>query len=426
MITQIPQSAERRDWFRVEFEATARLVRDVVAPAQLCNQPYIGLEHIGEGSLMLRGTGLARNTRSNKWSFQKGDILFGKLRPYFRKIIRAATDGVCSTDIWVVRPKRDVDPGFLFYLMASPAFVDHAVRGSEGTRMPRAKWEFVSRFRCELPSISEQRAIAHVLGTLDDKIELNRRMNKTLEAMAKAIFKDWFVDFGPVRAKLEGHEPYLPPEFWKLFPSRFTELSKGNIPVTWQKKFLGECFNLAMGQSPPGSSYNEVGHGLPFFQGKTDFGFRFPTNRRFCSAPSRIAQPGDTLVSVRAPVGDTNMAWERCCIGRGVAALRHVSKSESFTYYSIGALRGRIAEFEDSGTVFGAITRKQFETLKIIEPTPDAVRAFDELVGPIDRYIRHNIARSRNLTRIRDALIPKLVSGEVRLENAETVIGQLV
>ena len=180
---------------------------------------------------------------------------------------------------------------------------------------------------CETP----QRAIAHILGTLDDKIELNRRMNRTLEEMARAIYKDWFVDFGPVRAKLEGREPYLPPELWDLFPHRLVDSELGGIPEGWGVKALGDGFNLTMGQSPPGATYNDDGQGMPFFQGSSNFGFRFPGRSRFCTEPTREAKADDTLVSVRAPVGALNMAWERCCIGRGVAALRHKSGSSSPT-----------------------------------------------------------------------------------------------
>lgn len=110
-----------------------------------------------------------------------------------------------------------------------------------------------------------------VLSALDDKIELNRRMNETLEAMARAIFKDWFVDFGPTRAKMEGRAPYLAPDIWSLFPDRLDDEGK---PEGWIETTVGTEFNLTMGQSPPGETYNESGDGLPFFQGRTDFGFR--------------------------------------------------------------------------------------------------------------------------------------------------------
>ena len=143
-----------------------------------------------------------------------------------------------------------------------------------------------------------------------------------------------------------------------LFPDSFEDSELGKIPKGWEVKTLGECFSLTMGQSPPGSTYNDHGQGLPFFQGRTDFGFRFPENRKFCTAPTRVAQLGDTLVSVRAPVGDINMAWEQCCIGRGVASLRHKSASSSFTYYFAWAIQEKISVYEHTGTVFGAINKK--------------------------------------------------------------------
>jgi type I restriction enzyme S subunit len=201
------------EWRSERFARIAVLVRDTVRPSDAPRLPYIGLEHIGEGTLRLVGTGIAEDATSLKARFSAGDILFGKLRPYFRKVIRAPFDGICSTDIWVVRPQPGVDAGFLFYLMASHLFLEPVVRASEGTKMPRAKWEYAASLELPLPPLPEQRAIAHILGTLDDKIELNRRMSETLEAMARALFKAWFVDFEPVRAKYRGESatrPYKP------------------------------------------------------------------------------------------------------------------------------------------------------------------------------------------------------------------------
>jgi type I restriction enzyme S subunit len=194
------------------------------------------------------GFGSSDEVVSAKSRFRKGDILFGKLRPYFRKVIIAPFDGVCSTDIWVIRAKPGVDQKFLFYWMASSEFVEAATRASEGTKMPRAKWEFVERIEKLLPEEDEQRAIAEVLGSLDDKIALNRRMNQTLEALAQAIFKSWFIDFDPVRAKMEGRAPAgMDAEMAALFP----DAMDGDVPRGWGKGSLAEEFNLTMGQSPP-------------------------------------------------------------------------------------------------------------------------------------------------------------------------------
>ena len=212
----------------------------------------------------------------------------------------------------------------------------------------------------------------------------------------------------------------MDPNIAALFPDRFVDSELGPIPEGWEVKALGACFNLTMGQSPPGSTYNEQGEGLPFFQGSTDFRFRYPDNRRFCTAPARIAGPDDTLISVRAPVGDINMAWERCCIGRGLAALRHKRGSSSFTYYAAGAMRRELQQYEHTGTVFGAINRKQFATLQIIEPEPELVDSFGSLALSIDKRIRSNTAESRTLAAQRDALLPRLVSGQLRVNNLKS------
>ena len=175
-------------WRMAKFGDCASLVTDRVSPQTAGDTPYIGLEHIGESTLSLIGHGTAQDVTSAKTLFKRKDILFGKLRPYFRKVIAAPFDGICSTDIWVVRPKEGVDAGFLLYTMATLDFVERAVRGSNGTRMPRASWDFLSEYELSLPPLPTQRAISRVLGAFDDKIALNARMNATLEAMARAIF----------------------------------------------------------------------------------------------------------------------------------------------------------------------------------------------------------------------------------------------
>ena len=314
-----------------------------------------------------------------------------------------------------------VDPRFLLYAYLGPAFQEtlrsRAVPGSTVDRIPLSE---MGSFAMQIPvDVGEHRAIAHVLGTLDDKIELNRRMNETLEQMARALFKSWFVDFDPVRAKMEGRWragqslPGLPAHLYDLFPSRLAPSELGPIPEGWHVKPLGDCFNLTMGQSPPGSTYNDDGKGFPFFQGNADFGFRYPEKRRYCTAPTRMAYPDDALVSVRAPVGAINMAWEECCIGRGVAALRHKSGSSSFTYYSTWVLQVEIQQYEQTGTVFGAINKNQFELLRAIEPDPKIVDEFESYAHPLDRRIMSNIAESRALVSQRDVLLPGLVSGDV-------------
>jgi type I restriction enzyme S subunit len=177
-----------------------------------------------------------------------------------------------------------------------------------------------------------------------------------------------------------------------------------------------------MGQSPPGDTYNSFGDGLPFFQGRTDFGFRFPTQRVFCNAPTRLAEIGDILVSVRAPVGDVNMALEKCCIGRGVAGVRHPFGYRSFVFYSLRELRSKFDQFDSEGTVFGSINKKDFQALHVIKPSQELLKVFDENIAPLDSKIVVNEIQLRTLTSIRDTLLTRLISGQLRLPDAEALI----
>jgi type I restriction enzyme, S subunit len=327
----------------------------------------------------------------------------------------------CIHDGWLLTTEfRDLDRDYLYYCIN---LVTRKIRNfADGTTQPNLNTDIARRLLLPIPPLNEQRAIANVLSTLDDKIELNRRMNETLEAMARALFKSWFVDFDPVRAKAEGRDPGLPQPLADLFPDSFEESSLEKIPNGWQCSTVGKHFSLTMGQSPPGSTYNESGDGLPFFQGRTDFGFRFPSRRVFCTGPTRLAQAGDTLVSVRAPVGDVNIAIEPCAVGRGVAAVRHLSGSRSLTYHAMHNLGEHFGKFEGEGTVFGSINKADFERLPFVAPAQAVLDCFERIASPIDDRVESNEVESRTLTDLRDTLLPKLISGEVRIVDAERVI----
>jgi type I restriction enzyme S subunit len=355
-----------------------------------------------------------------KKSIRKDDILFSEIRPAngrWAYVDQDADDFVVSTKLMVIRAKQDrLFPKFLYQFLTSSEitkWLQHLAESRSGT-FPQITFDQVATLELPLPPLAEQKAIAAVLGALDDKIELNRRMNATLEAMARALFQSWFVDFDPVRAKLDGRPAAaLDPATAALFPEHLEDSPLGHIPKGWKAGTVIEGFNLTMGQSPPGDTYNEEGNGVPFYQGRTDFGFRFPTRRIYCSAPTRYAKPGDTLVSVRAPVGDINMANEECCIGRGVAAVRHKSGATSFTYHSMANLYPDFARFEAEGTVFGSINKDSFEKLRFVIPPDEIVAAYERQAGPLDEQIRILENQSRTLATLRDTLLPRLLSGEL-------------
>ena len=296
---------------------------------------------------------------------------------------------------------------------------------NSGSAQPSLNRNFINPVEVSIPPLVEQKAIAHILGTLDDKIELNRKTNETLEGMAKALFKSWFVDFDPVRAKAEGRPTGLPAEISDLFPDSFEDSELGEIPSGWRVGCLSDCCEITMGQSPPGDTYNDEGDGLPFYQGKTDFGFRFPGRRIYCSSHTRQASIGATLISVRAPVGSANIAREVCSIGRGIAALKSRQSADSFIYYLIGTLQGVFESYNSEGTVFGAINGKDLASIQVVAPSTEAVAAFNSQCLPMDESIQSNTLETEHLTTIRDTLLPKLISGEIRIPDAEKMLEEV-
>ena len=398
-------------------------------PASEYGYPYVAIPQVKDGRINLDGVRRITREHFDEWTRKAAPesfdiVLSRRCNPGETGFVSEGLKFALGQNLVLLRSNgTKVFKPFLRWLVRGPQWWEQVgAYINVGAVFDSLKCADIPGFRLLIPFLPEQRAIAHILGTLDDKIELNRRMNETLEAMARALFKSWFVDFDPVRAKMAGRDTGLPSHLADLFPDRMVDSELGEIPEGWEVKALGECVNLTMGQSPPGSTYNEQGEGLPFFQGRSDFGFRYPENRKFCTAPTRIADLEDTLVSVRAPVGDINMAWERCCIGRGVAALRHKSGSSSFTYHLAWAMQRELQEYEHTGTVFGAVNKSQFEALRVIEPDPNIVDAFDSYARPIDARIRSNIAESYALAAQRDVLLPKLVSGEIHLHAAERAV----
>ncbi len=231
---------------------------------------------------------------------------------------------------------------------------------------------------------NEQKAIAEVLSALDDKIDLLHRQNKTLEQMAETLFRQWFV--------VEAGED-------------------------WEEGVLPDEFDYLMGQSPKGSSFNEIKIGMPMFQGNADFGFRFPSERIYTTEPKRLARPLDTLISVRAPVGAQNMAEKECCIGRGVAAFHYKANHNfyTYTYFKLESLMEEIKKFNDEGTVFGSISKGDFQKMEIVIPPDDSVKKFEAEVKPINDKVIKNSTQICTLQTLRDTLLPKLMSGEVRI-----------
>ena len=254
-----------------------------------------------------------------------------------------------------------------------------------------------------VPPIDVQSKVMDILHSLDDKIEVNKRINENLEQQAQALFKSWFVDFEPFR------------------DGEFVESLLGMIPKGWRVGTLNEIAEITMGTSPSGTSYNTNGIGDVFYQGRAEFGFRYPRRNMYTTEAKRFAEVDSVLVSVRAPVGDINVAEERCCIGRGLASVKSKSNYNSYILYLMQSLKPVFDRFNGEGTVFGSINKKTFEEIKIIIPEEKVIAEFNPIIKCMDAQIRINEQESRRLATLRDTLLPKLMSGEIKVLHTDLI-----
>ncbi|MFP8846130.1 restriction endonuclease subunit S [Shewanella baltica] len=299
--------------------------------------------------------------------------------------------------------------------------LDRLLVAATGSTFPNVGKDLLNNFEVNVCSPEQAQQANKLLVGIEDKRYLNSQTNQTLEEMAQAIFKSWFVDFDPVKAKINGDKPEGMDEATaSLFPEKLVESELGLIPEGWKASSMGEHFNITMGQSPKGETYNEDGEGIAFFQGRRDFGFRYPDVRVYTTDPKRYAKAGDTLISVRAPVGDKNMADIDCCIGRGVAAIKHKSGSRSFTYSFVSHIEKKLSDSGSSGTVFSSINQNELKKFSFVAPPQALIEAFHKLVDPIDQKVQVLSGEIKSLSELRDTLLPKLLSGEIEL--AETTI----
>jgi type I restriction enzyme S subunit len=190
-----------------------------------------------------------------------------------------------------------------------------------------------------------------------------------------------------------------------------------NIPKTWSKGTLSDIADITMGQSPSGDSYNILGEGCPFYQGSTDFGVIFPSIRMYTSAPSRYASTLDTLLSVRAPVGSMNIAFENCCIGRGLASIHGKYNNNTFVRYLLKNSKWYFENINNSGTTFGSITKDYLFKMPVIIPDSRSVELFEEQSNFIEQEIYKNEQQSRELQYLRDWLLPMLMNGQATIED---------
>ena len=327
--------------------------------------------------------------------FCNGDTIMARITPCLENgktaFVDVLADGEVafgSTEFIVMRARAGIsDPQFVYYLATSPMFRNTAIKsmvGSSGRQ--RVQQGVLDDLELTVPSLPEQEKIGAFLALLDEKIALNNKINDNLLQQAMALYASMFLD-----------NPAL-------------ETTAGT---------LKDIADITMGQSPSGSSYNEDGNGEVFYQGRAEFGCRFPTRRLYTTEPKRMAEAGDVLLSVRAPVGDLNVAYERCCIGRGLGAIHGRNGYQSFVLYTMFALRPQLDVYNGEGTVFGSINRNALNDMPLDIPSEDAIAAFEAVVNPMDEMIRSNYEENCRLQELRDSLLPRLMSGEVDVSDID-------
>lgn len=362
-------------------------------------------------------TGFVLGEYKSGSKFRNNDVLVAKITPCLENGKTAYVDildenevAFGSTEFIVLRAKEGIDSNFLYYLAISPTFRKRAISCMEGTSgRKRVNESTLKLYDILLPQEQQQKKIANVLLALDKKIELNNRINAELEAMAKTLYDYWFVQFD------------FPNEEGKPYKSSggkmvYNTILKREIPEGWNDVRLSDIASITMGQSPDGATYNESGEGIIFFQGATDFNWRFPSVRQYTTKPNRFAKKGDILLSVRAPVGDINIADNVCCIGRGLAALNSKDTFDGFLFYVMKYFKTVFDRRNSEGTTFGSITKDDLHSLLLAYPPTSLLIKYENIVSHHNKLILSKSLENKQLIELRNFLLPMLMNGQVTVK----------
>jgi type I restriction enzyme S subunit len=306
-----------------------------------------------------------------------------------------------------LRAASQLHQGYLKAIVNSDGFAEYLRSIAGGTAVPHVSASDIQSFPLLLPPVVTQRRIAAVLSAFDELIEINERRITLLEDLGRSLYREWFVHF-----RFPGHEQV-----------EFVDSALGPIPEEWEVRRLDSTAQIVMGQSPKSEFYNEIGEGLPFHQGVSDYGALLPIHRKFCTLEGRRAEAMDVLCSVRAPVGRLNVADQPIVIGRGLAAIRRYDNRQALV---LEQLRNGLGE-EDSlggGTIFKAIGKEQLGSLPIAEPSESVARRFEGAVRPMFDERIYRTLQTRYFGATRDLLLPGLVTG--RLDISDVDLGDLL
>lgn len=329
----------------------------------------------------------------------------------------------------LIKRGAEIDRGFLFYLLRTIEYRNEVLASATGTTVRHTSPKRILAHKAGIPPLAEQKAIAAVLGALDDKIELNRRMNATLEAMARALFQSWFVDFDPVRAKIDGRKPVgVDTATAALFPSTFQDSEVGHIPKGWTIKAVGEVVDCVGGGTPSTVEPKYWEGGTHHWTTPKDFSslqapILLDTDRKLTDAgitkiSSGLLPAGTLLLSSRAPVGYLAVVAMPVAINQGFIALKCNERASNFFMLNWCQTNMFQIESRATGTTFAEISKQNFRPIRVVLPPKELMAVFTNKVTPLYAQITANLHQSRTLATLRDTLLPKLLSGELSTSNA--------
>ena len=338
--------------------------------------------------------------------FKKGDILISNIRPYFKKIYLAKKQGCCSNDVLCIRPNSNIPSSYLYYLLSQDSFFDYVMTGAKGTKMPRGDKGHIMNWAVYQSTLSQQQNIAEILTPLDDKIAVNSRICANLEAQAEALFKSWFVDFTPFK-----DQPFVDSEL-------------GPIPQGWKVGKLGDLGEIVGGSTPSKSKPEYyTTHGIAWLTPKdlstskakfTSRGEIDITDEGYNSTSTKLMPRGSVLFSSRAPIGYLTIAKNEICTNQGFKSLVPNGAGTGFIYYTLRHLTPQI-ENRATGSTFKEASATLMRSVETIVPPTSILNKFEELLRPILQFQEKKEEENQRLAALRDTLLPKLMSGEIKL-----------
>ena len=327
-----------------------------------------------------------------------------------------------------VKPMGLVDPSYLYYYSNWQPHVDYLrARANSGVQV-NLSTPAIREAEIELPPLAEQVSIGSLLSALDDRITLLRETNATLEAIAQALFKSWFVDFDPVRAKMEGRTPEGMDEATAaLFPDGLETSELGEVPRGWRQQTFRDTIQIIGGGTPKTSNPDFWGGDIPWFSvvdaPRSSDVFVIDTEKYITDAglhgsSTKLLPVGTTIISARGTVGKLALTGRAMAMNQSCYGLRGKAGDTYFTYFSATRLVQQLQQ-RAHGSVFDTITQETFAGIHVAYPQPPVIEAFDVAVSPLMARIRENLFQAQTLSTLRDTLLPRLISGQLRLPEAQ-------